>query len=237
MDAKKIAQGAMSALIFLAPVLTEPSLAWQQGKGEDRLPPAAIAPSSPSAAKAEASQSTNQARVVVKGGAPSAGSAGYFPNVTLLTQDNQPVRFYDDMLKGKVVVISFMFTTCNSLCPMTTAHLASVQEQLGERLGRDVFIISISVDPTNDTPAALKKFAESFQAKPGWYFLTGEKENVRMVRTKLGINGEDKMQHTGMVILGNEATGQWRKMPAWQNPIEITNAVKTLIPTKVTERN
>ena len=236
MDTKKIAQGLMSALIFLAPVLTEPSLAWQQGKGEDRLPPAAIAPSSPSA-KAEASQSTNQARVVVKGGAPSAGSAGYFPNVTLLTQDNQPVRFYDDMLKGKVVVISFMFTTCNSLCPMTTAHLASVQEQLGDRLGRDVFIISISVDPANDTPAALKKFAESYKAKPGWYFLTGEKENVRMVRTKLGINGEDKMQHTGMVILGNEATGQWRKMPAWQNPFEITNAVKTLIPTKVPERN
>jgi len=225
MDTKKIAQGLMSTLIFLAPVLTEPSLAWQKGKGEDRLPPAAIASSSPSAAK------------VAKGGAPSAGSPGYFPNVTLLTQDNQPVRFYDDMLKGKVVVISFMFTTCNSLCPMTTAHLASVQEQLGDRLGRDVFIISISVDPTNDTPAALKKFAESYKAKPGWFFLTGEKENIRMVRTKLGINGEDKMQHTGMVILGNEATGQWRKMPAWQNPIEITNTVKTLIPTKVTERN
>ena len=232
MDTKKIAQGLMSALIFLSPVLTQPSLAWQEGKGEDRLAPAAIASSSPSAAKAESSQSTRQARVVAKCGAPSAGSAGYFPNVTLLTQDNQPVRFYDDMLKGKVVVISFMFTTCNSLCPMTTAHLASVQEQLGERLGRDVFIISISVDPTNDTPAALKKFAESFKAKPGWFFLTGEKENVRMVRTKLGINVEDKMQHTGMVILGNEATGQWRKMPAWQNPIEITNAVKTLIPAK-----
>src|SRR5207245_9196485 len=126
-----------------------PSLAWQEGKREDRLPPAAIAPS-PSAAKAESSESTRQARVVAKGGAPSAGSPGYFPNVTLLTQDNQPVRFYDDMLKGKVVVISFMFTTCNSLCPLTTAHLASVQEQPGDRLGRDVFIISISVDPTND---------------------------------------------------------------------------------------
>ena len=232
MGAKKIARGVMSALLFLVPVLTQPSLARQEGKGEDRLPAAAVAPSSPSAAKAESSKSTNQAPVVAKGQAPSAGSAGYFPNVTLLTQDNQPVRFYDDMLKGKVVLISFMFTACNSLCPMTTAHLASVQEQLGERLGRDVFIISISVDPTNDTPAALKKYAESFQAKPGWYFLTGEKENVRMVRTRLGINGEDKMQHTGMVILGNEATGQWRKIPAWRNPIEITNAVKTLIPTK-----
>src|SRR5437879_13836420 len=108
MDAKKIAQGAMSALIFLAPVLTEPSLAWQQGKGEDRLPPAAIAPSSPSAAKAEASQSTNQARVVAKGGAPSAGPAGYFPNVTLLTQDNQPVRSYDDTLKDKALVTSLL---------------------------------------------------------------------------------------------------------------------------------
>ncbi len=230
MNAKKIAKGFAAVLIFLVPVLTQPSLARQEGKGENRLPPAAIAPSSPSAAKAESSQSTNQARVVAKGGAPYPGMAGYFPNVILLTQDNQPVRFYDDMLKGKVVVISFMFTTCTSLCPMTTAHLASVQEQLGERLGRDVFIISISVDPANDTPAALKKFAESFKAKPGWFFLTGDKENIRMVRAKLGINGEDKMQHTGMVILGNEATGQWRKMPAWQNPIEITNAVKTLIP-------
>ena len=86
MDTKKIAQGVMSALIFLAPVLTEPSLAWQNGKGEDRLPPAASASSSPSAAKAESSQSTRQARVVAKGQAPSAGSAGYFPNVTLLTQ-------------------------------------------------------------------------------------------------------------------------------------------------------
>ena len=108
---------------------------------------------------------------------------------------------------------------------MTTHHLAKVQELFGDRLGRDVFILSISVDPANDTPAALKKYAESYKAKRGWYFLTGEKENLRRVRAQLGVYDEDKMQHTSLLIFGNEATGQWRKMPARLPPHEIANAV------------
>ena len=158
--------------------------------------------------------------------------ARYFPNVILLTQGNQPVHFYDDLIKGKVVVISFMFTTCNSLCPLTTAHLAGVQEYLGDRLGRDVFILSISVDPENDTPGALKKYAESYKARPGWYFLTGEKENIEKVRSNLGLYSEDKLQHTGILICGNEATGQWRKIHSRRDAIDIADVVIGLISPK-----
>ena len=231
----KRVQRMVLATIFLVPLLSTPSSAWQEGKAKSRLPPSApAAASSASADKGTASTSVAPAGspAVPKGSSASPRLAHYFPNVPLLTQDNKPVRFYEDLIKGKVVVISFMFTTCTSICPLTTTHLARVQELFGDRLGRDIFILSISVDPANDTPAALKKYAESYKAKPGWYFLTGEKENIRIVRAKLGVYDEDKMQHTGMLILGNETTGEWRKIPARRDPGEIANAVKTLIPTK-----
>ena len=116
----------------------------------------------------------------------SAGGAKYFPNLVLLTQDNEPVRFYDDLLKGKIVVINFIFTTCTGICPPMTANLAKVQSYLGEHVGREVNFISISVDPTTDTPAKMKRYAADFKAGPGWYFLTGAKENVDKVLRKAG---------------------------------------------------
>ena len=232
MTRRNIVTVALSGSMLCAQVAGMRALAGQQGQGKSRAAPGA-APASSSAAGDEGRTlpRAEPARfpAVPKGGPASAGLANYFPNVPLLTQDNRSVRFYDELLKGKVVVISFMFTTCSTLCPQTTGHLAKVQELFGDRLGRDIFILSISVDP-NDTPAALKKYAESYKAKPGWYFLTGEQENVQKVRAKLGVYDEDKMQHTGMLIFGNEPTGQWRKMPARRTPIEIANAVMGLMP-------
>src|SRR5262249_6798402 len=134
---------------------------------------------------------------------PSDAAASYFPNLVLMTQDNKPVRFYTDMMKGKVVLINFMFTTCTGICPAMTANLAKVQEQLGDHLGRDVNIISITVDPIIDTPDAMKKYADQYKAKPGWYFLTGKKENVDWVLYKLGGYVEDKGDHSTIVIIGN----------------------------------
>jgi cytochrome oxidase Cu insertion factor (SCO1/SenC/PrrC family) len=167
------------------------------------------------------------------GGTPkSAGGAAYFPNHVLLTQDNRPVRFYDDLLKNKIVLINFLFTTCKGACSPMTANLAKVQQQLGAHLGKEVVILSLSVDPETDTPAALKKYAESFQAKPGWYFLTGRKENLDPVLYKLGGYVEDKNQHGLKIIVGNEATGEWLKLHAMSNPNEIAAAVLKLIPAK-----
>jgi len=97
----------------------------------------------------------------------------YFPNVKLQTQDGKTVRFYDDLIKGKIVTINFFYAKCEGICPTVTANLARVQKLLGERMGRDIFMISISLKPETDTPAVLKEYAEMFKAKPGWTFLTG----------------------------------------------------------------
>jgi protein SCO1 len=156
-------------------------------------------------------------------------AASYFPNLTLLTQDNKPVQFYDDLMKGKVVVINFMFTTCAGICSPMTANLVKVQQYLAEHIGRDVNMISLSVDPAVDTPEALKKYADNYNVKPGWYFLTGKKENVDWVLYKLGGYVEDKTTHNTFLIIGNEATGQWMKMFAMSKPKVIADAVVKMI--------
>lgn len=155
----------------------------------------------------------------------------YFPNLVLLTQDNKPVRFYDDLLKGKIVLINFLFTNCKGVCSPMTANLVKVQKYLGERVGREVVMISLSVDPLTDTPAVLKKYADSFKAQPGWYFLTGDKKNVDWVLYKLGGYVETREQHSGVLIIGNEATGEWMKVHAMSNPTDIANAVTKLAAT------
>jgi len=190
----------------------------------DRRPPAPVNPKG-----AEAGGS--------KGGAEDLRSesevaASYFPNLTLVTQDNKPVRFYDDIMKGKVVVINFMFTTCTGICPPMTANLAKVQEYLGDHVGRDVNIVSITVDPAVDTPEALKKYAGNYKAKPGWYFLTGKKENLDWVLYKLGGYVENKGDHNTFLIIGNEATGQWMRLFAMSKPTVIADAVMKMVPAK-----
>ncbi len=163
---------------------------------------------------------------------PAEAAARYFPNTLLLTQDNRPVHFYDDLMKNRVVLINFLFTTCKGVCSPMTANLARVQKNLGARVGRDVNIISISVDPETDTPAVLKKYAESFHAQPGWYFLTGQKRDVDAVLYKLGGYVEDKQQHSSVLIIGNTRTGEWMKVFAMANPAEIAETVTKLLDSK-----
>lgn len=162
----------------------------------------------------------------------SSAGAKYFPNHVLITQDNKPVHFYNDLLKGKVALINFIFTTCQGVCAPMTANLARVQNYVSEQMGREVVIISISVDPQTDTPERLKAYAEKFKAKPGWYFLTGKKENIDWVLYKLGGYVEDKATHTSVLIVGNEATGEWMKVHAMANPSEIASAVTKLLAPK-----
>src|SRR5262249_23632041 len=117
---------------------------------------------------------------------PGEAAASYFPNVSLLTQDNKQVHFFSDFLKGKIVLINFVFTTWPGVCPTMTSNLRKVQELLGDRVGNDMNMISITVDPEVDTPDALKKYAASFGVKPGWYFLTGPRTELDQVLRKLG---------------------------------------------------
>jgi protein SCO1/2 len=155
----------------------------------------------------------------------SSPAQKYFSDVKLLDQDGRAVRFYTDMLKGKTVVINAFFTTCTSVCPPMSRNLEKMQAALGDRLGRDVFIVSISVDPLTDTPPRLKQYAQRFHAKPGWIFLTGQKENVDWALYKLGQYVEDKNDHTTIMIVGNEATGLWKKVFGLAKPDELLRLV------------
>src|SRR6185312_6097710 len=97
------------------------------------------------------------------------------------TQDGKEGHFYDDLIKGRIVVISFIYTSCPDICPLTTARLAEVADKLGDAVGRDIFLISLTVDPEHDTPVEMKAFADAFHVGPGWALVTGKPEDMRRI--------------------------------------------------------
>jgi protein SCO1/2 len=166
--------------------------------------------------------------------ANSAESAAekYFTDVQLVNQNGEKMRFYHDLLQGKTVIINSFFATCQASCLPITRNLEKVQEALGDRLGKDARIISISVDPDVDTPPELKAFSKKFHARPGWYFLTGSKENVAFVLKKLGQYVENKNDHFNIVIIGNERTGLWKKAFGLAKSEELIKVVDSVIDDK-----
>jgi len=152
-----------------------------------------------------------------------------FPNVVLRTQDNQPVRF-DELLKGRIVMINFFYTTCTSTCNMTTHNLAKVVDAIGERFEREVIMLSITVDPNRDTPAVLKTYAERYAAKPGWYFLTGRRRDIDSIRAAVGARDRyNEGPHTSVLVYGNAETGQWATTPAQGSPTLVAKTVMRLM--------
>src|SRR6185295_12595619 len=105
----------------------------------------------------------------------------HFPNVELTTQDGKKVHFYDDLIKGKVVAIELIYTTCKYNCPLETARMVQVQKLLGVRMGKDVFFYSITIDPEHDTAEALKEYASKYHVGPGWTFLTGKPADIKLI--------------------------------------------------------
>jgi protein SCO1 len=166
--------------------------------------------------------------------APRAGPPGAadFPNPELTNQDGRRVRFYDDLVRGnRSVVISFIYAQCGDICPMTMANLARVQALLGNKLGHEVHLLSLSIDPVKDTPAILRNYAERFDARPGWQFLTGRPRDMDAIRRALGAydpdpaRDRDKTQHTGMLVYGNQARGRWSRISALADPRLILSSV------------
>jgi len=158
---------------------------------------------------------------------PAAAFAGpwgadYFPNVSLTTQDGKVVRFYDDLLKGKAVAINLIYTQCSASCPLETAKLTQVQRILGDRVGRDIFFYSISIDPKNDTPEVLKAYMAKYHIGPGWLFLTGKEEDIKLISNKLGLasltDAANRDGHMPSLMIGNEPGGQWMRNSAVDNP-------------------
>lgn len=147
---------------------------------------------------------------------PAAGPVSpahkYFSDVELVDQDGRRHRFYSDLLQGKIVVVAAFLTSCTTSCPILAERMAALQERVGDRLGRDVYLLSFSVDPQTDTPARLKQYAERLGARPGWFFLTGSKTNVDWALYKLGAYTDPAEAHSNLLILGNEPAGEWKKV-------------------------
>ncbi len=152
----------------------------------------------------------------------SMWGADYFPDVQLTTHEGKKVRFFTDVIKGKVVALNFIYTNCPDACALETARLREVQRILGDRVGRDVFLYSITIDPKHDTVKVLRKYAKRFQIGPGWLFLTGKDADIKLIRTKLGLYSEEEgdniKDHNLSFIVGNQATGQWMKLSPFENP-------------------
>ncbi len=169
----------------------------------------------------------------------SAWGANYFPNIELVDQDGNKVRFYDDLLKDKVFAVNFIYTRCMDSCPLETAALRKVEKALGELMGKDVFFYTISIDGDRDNPAALKDYAAKFNTGPGWKFLTGKPEDVTMLRQKLGMYREDGKaeqslsEHGISILMGNEKAGQWIK----RSPFEETQSLVRVLSTRLQSKH
>lgn len=164
------------------------------------------------------------------GQAGAIWGADYFPNIPLITHQGKEVRFFDDLIKDKVVVINFMFTRCPDVCPLETARLKEVQKILGDRVGQDVFMYSISIDPVFDKPHVLKAYAERYQVGPGWLFLTGKESDIILLRKKLGMynpeeRGGNLRAHTLSLLIGNQSTGRWMRSSPFENPYVMATQV------------
>jgi protein SCO1/2 len=157
--------------------------------------------------------------------------AGYFPNVTVSTHEGKQVRFYDELICGKIVVINMMYADCTGICPAMTANLVKVQQALGPRVGRDIFMYSITLQPKDDTPAVLNTYVQHHGVGPGWTFLTGRPADIEILRRRLGfvdpdpVLDLDKANHTGVVRFGNEAIDSWGACPALGSAEQIVKAI------------
>jgi protein SCO1/2 len=159
----------------------------------------------------------------------------HLPNVPLLTHEGKKVLFYDDLMKDKIVLINMMYAKCEGICMPITMNLVRVQKLLGERVGRDIFMYSITLKPQQDSPKALAHYAHMHKVKPGWLFLTGDPSNVELLRRKLGFvdpdpaRDRDITNHIGNLRYGNEPLMLWAACPARINPASIIEAIHTQV--------
>jgi protein SCO1/2 len=157
----------------------------------------------------------------------------HLPNVELITQDNRKVRFYNDLVKDRRVVIQFMFARCKDICPVVTHKLAEVQGLLKGRVGSDIFFYSITLSPEEDSPRDLKAFAKKHGVGPGWTFLTGKPDDILLLRKSLGFfyndpkEDADRNNHSGMLVVGTEPLMRWAMCQGGADPKWIATVIQT----------
>jgi protein SCO1/2 len=160
----------------------------------------------------------------------------WFTDVEVTAQDGRTFKFYDDLLKGKIVLVNFFFTGCDALCPLVMENLSAVQDLLGPRVGKDVFMYSITLQPELDTPAVLAAYAKTYGAGPGWLLLTGKPTDIDLLRHRLGfvesnpVEDADPEAHIAAIRIGDVPMHRWIMSPGLVNPSVIVGAVKRATP-------
>ncbi|HKV10617.1 MAG TPA: SCO family protein [Thermoanaerobaculia bacterium] len=147
------------------------------------------------------------------------------PDVPVMDQDGNTVRFYSDLVKGKVVAVNFVFTTCTTICPPMGANFARLQKILGERAGQGVHLISVSVDPSTDTSERMKAWGAKFGAGPGWTLVTGDRNEITRLLKALGVYTPDINDHSPLVLVGNDPKGQWTRAYGLAAPAKVAELI------------
>ena len=166
---------------------------------------------------------------------PASTSKMVIPDVEVLDQDGNVLHFYSDLIRNKTVAINFIFTNCTTICPPLAATFARVQKELGDKVGKDVHFISISVDPVTDTPERLKIWGAKFKAGAGWTFVTGEKQEMDKLLSALGAAVSKREDHTPAVIIGNDAKGVWTRAYGLAKPSQLVGLIENVIAGNVAE--
>jgi protein SCO1/2 len=157
------------------------------------------------------------------------------PDVEVLDQEGHALHFYSDLIKGKTVAINFIFTNCTTICPPLAATFARVQKEMGEKVGKDVNFISISVDPVTDTPERLKAWGARFKAGPGWTFVTGSKPEIDKLLNSLGASVARREDHSPTVIVGNDLKGIWTRTYGLARISQMVGVIESVMEGKLDE--
>jgi len=157
------------------------------------------------------------------------------PDIPVLDQDGNTLHFYTDLIKNKTVAINFIFTNCTTICPPLAATFARLQKEMGETIGTDVHLISISVDPLTDTPERLKAWGAKFKAGPGWTFVTGEKQEMDKLLTALGAAVSKREDHTPSMIIGNDSKSVWTRTYGLAKISQLMGVIQNVMAGKVDE--
>lgn len=173
----------------------------------------------------------HRARAAAAAGEPEQVSGLSVPDVEVVTQDGETVHFYRDLVQDRVVAMNFVFTTCTTVCPPMGAIFGQLEDRLGERAGRDVHLISVSVDPTTDTPARLRQWAGKFGRTPGWTLVTGDKTAVTSLLKSLQVFTPDFEDHAPTVLLGNDARDEWTRAYGLASPDRLAELLDELAAT------
>src|SRR6185369_6765653 len=167
--------------------------------------------------------------------APGYARKMVIPEVDVLDQDGNVLHFYSDLIRNKTVAINFIFTNCTTICPPLAATFARVQKEMGDKVGKDVHFISISVDPVTDTPERLKIWGAKFKAGAGWTFVTGEKQEMDKLLNALGAAVSKREDHTPAVIIGNDAKGIWTRAYGLAKPTQLVGLIENVMAGRVDE--